>query len=51
MALISAKDDRRKGSDTVTFCRIFDFDFHMHLVGGLEHSLFPHILGIIIPVD
>ena len=25
--------------------------FHKSLVGGLEHFLFSHILGIIIPID
>jgi hypothetical protein len=25
------------------------FDIHVYLVGGLEHFLFFHILGIIIP--
>ena len=27
------------------------FQFHGYLVGGLDHFLFSHILGIIIPVD
>ena len=26
-------------------------DWNPHLVGGLEHVLFSHILGIIIPID
>ena len=31
--------------------RDFGFDEAFHLVGGLEHLLFSHIFGIIIPID